>query len=488
LEYLGKGETSSSKLDVETPEHLRFAPDPFQVTMPLMAYVTDRGAVALTWNDMRLQPTFATPNFFDCTPDHRMALRGQRIEATLLIDAVPLEETIHWAVKRQGLPPLPAAPRTPERQRQLCLQALTTGPLKTEAGWGHCVESHWARHPHADMASTVWRLSGEIPQLPKLVPGGAHVPNNAIYFVTGRAQAWLDQQRRQAEQFAKQQQPDGSYHYDGKYRRGHFEDTANGICARPAVAMLEYARVSGDPKILEAACRTLDYMKRFDVPRGAQTWECALHTPDILASAYLVWAYVRGYELTGKPEYLAEARRWALSGVPFVYLWGSEPVMLYGTIAVYGATNWVAPFWIGLPVQWCGGVYAYALTMLAPYDSSVDWKHLARGILVAAEQMQFPAGPNAGLLPDSFELKEQERRPWLINPCALVSLQMALDGQVDSLVVVREGSHRVVAPFPITCRDGKAVIHGKAGLTYQVILDGRVVDVKSQGEDVLPLE
>jgi hypothetical protein len=487
LEYLGKGEASSSKLDVETPEHLRFAPDPFQVTMPLMAYVTDRGAVALTWNDMRLQPTFATPNFFDCTSDHRMALRGQRIEATLLVDAVSLEETIHWAVKRQGLPPLPAAPRTPERQRQLCLQALTTGPLKTEAGWGHCVESHWARHPHADMASTVWRLSGEIPQLPKLVPGGAHVPNNAIYFVTGRAQVWLDQQRRQAEQFAKQQQPDGSYHYDGKYRRGHFEDTANGICARPAVAMLEYARVSGDRKILEAACRTLDYMKRFDVPRGAQTWECALHTPDILASAYLVWAYVRGYELTGKPEYLAEARRWALSGVPFVYLWGSEPVMLYGTIAVYGATNWVAPFWIGLPVQWCGGVYAYALTMLAPYDSSVDWKHLARGILVAAEQMQFPDGPNAGLLPDSFELKEQERRPWLINPCALVSLRMALDGQVDSLVVVREGSHRIVAPFPVTLRDGKAVIHGKAGLTYQVILDGRVIDVKSQGEDMLPL-
>lgn len=107
---------------------------------------------------------------------------------------------------------------------------------------------------------------------------------------------------------------------------------------------------------------------------------------------------------------------------------------------------------------------------------------------MAAEQMQFPDGPNAGLLPDSFELKEQERRPWLINPCALVSLQMALDGQVDSLVVVREGSHRIVAPFPVTLRDGKAVIHGKAGLTYQVILDGRVIDVKSQGEDMLPLQ
>ena len=26
-------------------------------------------------------PTFATPNFFDCTADHRMALRGRKIEA-----------------------------------------------------------------------------------------------------------------------------------------------------------------------------------------------------------------------------------------------------------------------------------------------------------------------------------------------------------------------------------------------------------------------
>lgn len=487
LEYLGKGEASSTKLDVETPEHLRFAPDPMLVTVPLMAYVTDRGSLALTWKDMQLQPTFATPNFFDCTDDHRMALRGRRIEATLLVDGVPLEEMIYAAVKRQGLPPLPAAPRSSDEQRKLCLQALH-GPLKTEAGWGHCVEDHWVRQPFADMASTVWRLSSEIPQLPKLVPGGSHVPNGSIYFVTGRAQAWLDQQRRQVEHLLKQQQPDGSFRYDGKYRRGHFEDTANGICARPAVTMLEYVRVTGDPKILEAACRTLDYMKRFDVPRGAQTWECPLHTPDVLASAYLVWAYVRGYELTGKPEYLAEARRWALSGVPFVYLWGNQPVMLYGTIAVYGATNWVAPFWIGLPVQWCGGVYAYALTLLAPYDASFDWKHLAQGILVAAEQMQFPDGPNAGLLPDSFKLDEQERRPWNINPSALVSLQMALAGEVDFLSVAHNDRHRIAAPLPVTIRNGKAIVRGKPGLDYQVILDGRVVDVKSQGDDVIPLE
>jgi len=139
-------------------------------------------------------------------------------------------------------------------------------------------------------------------------------------------------------------------------------------------------------------------------------------------------------------------------------------------------------------VQWCGGVYAYALTMLAPYDTSLDWKHLAQGILICAEQMQYPDGPYAGLLPDSFVLKEQERRPWLINPSALVSLQLALEGEVDFLAVAHDARHRIAAPFPVTLHDGKAIVRGKPGLAYQVILDGRVIDVKSQGDDVILLQ
>ena len=78
LEYLGKGERSSTTLDVETAEHLRFAPDPLKVTMPLMAFVTDKASVAMHWTDMTNQPLYATPNFFDCTPDHYMAHRGQQ--------------------------------------------------------------------------------------------------------------------------------------------------------------------------------------------------------------------------------------------------------------------------------------------------------------------------------------------------------------------------------------------------------------------------
>lgn len=488
VEYLGKGERSSSTLDIETPEHVRYAPDPLDVTMPLMAFVTDRGTLALHWTDNALQPVFATPNFFEGTPDHRMALQGNSIDATVLVDAVSLEEVILWAVLKQGLPPVPAPPRDREAQWALCMEALR-GPLRTQDGWGHCVESHWKRQPYADIASTWWRLTGEVPELPALVPGGSHVENAAIYLVTGRAAEWLEWKRARAQAALKNQQADGSYRYDGPYARGHFENTASGVCAIPANSLLQYAQYTGDAESLAAAVKTLDYIKRFRTPRGAQVWEVPLHTPDQLASAYLVEAYVRGYELTGREDYLREARRWALTGIPFTYLWSKYPVMLYGTPPVLGATNWRAPNWIGLPVQWVGGVYAYSLAKLAPYDATLDWNQLARGILVTAEQMQYPDGPNAGLLPDSFELTAQQRRPWNINPCAVASLRMVLDGQLDRLAVAASGPHRVVAPFPVEIRDGQIRVSSRKGVPYQLVIDGRrIVEVTGQGDDVVSLE
>jgi hypothetical protein len=487
LEYLDKGEASSSKLDVETDEHVRFAPDPLKVTLPLMSLVTDRASLAMTWDDMTLRPVFATPNFFDAASDHRMALRGRAIRATIQVGRLSLEDTILWAVKRHGLPALPLPPRNDEQQRQLSLKALSGPPLKTDEGWGHCVEPHWKRQPFTDIASAFWRLSGQVPELPKLVPGGAHVTNESIYFVSGRAAQWKEMAEGRVLVAIVRQRLDGSFRYRGPLARGHFEDTASGVCARPAAMLLDYARLTGNAAAQAAGLKALGYMKRFRVPRGAQVWEVPLHTPDQLASAYAVWANVRGYELTGDRQYLAEARRWALSGIPFVYLWGRYPVMLYGTPPVFGATNWRAPCWIGLPVQWVGGVYAYSLTMLAPYDQTLDWKKLARGILIAAEQMQFPDGPYAGLLPDSFELRGQERRPWRINPSAIESLRSVLDGRVDDFSVATAGGHRVAAPFPVSLHDGKAQIQGRAGLKYQILIDGRVVDVASQGEDLVPV-
>jgi hypothetical protein len=489
LEYLARGEHSSSTLDIETEEHIRFAPDPMKVTMPLMAFVTDRAMTAMTWRDMSLQPVFATPNFLDGCEGHRAALRGTNFECTILVRRPgPMEDAILWAAQRQGLPPLPVAPRSRQEELALCESTLSGPPLKTAEGWGHCAEASWARQPYADQASTLWRLTGQIPSLPRLVPGGAHFPNDSIYFVTGRASEWLQMRSAQARSIIAEQKPDGSFRYEGELRRGHFEDTASGYCAARAIQLLDFARLTGDTASLQAGIKSLDFMKHFRDPRGAQTWECPLHTPDILASAYLVHAFVRGYELTGNTHYLDSARAWAITGLPFVYQWSNEPTMAYATIAVFGATHWRAPNWMGMPVQWCGYVYADALAMLAPLDHTMDWKRIATGILTTAEQMQYPSGEFAGCEPDSFQLASQKRNGPAINPCALVSLRFALEGKVDSLAVATGEGHRITAPFPVTIHDGHARISATDGIKYQVVVDGaRIINVTSQGNDIIAL-
>lgn len=519
VEYLGKGEASSSTKDIRTSEHIRFAPDPMHVTMPLMAFVTGDATVALTWDDMAMQPVFATPNFFDGTGDHRMTLRAPahaspapstpaapaqkpaaRLTATLRISAGwdeggRLEDAILWAVRRSALPALPPRPRNTQEQYDIALKALN-GKLRSDKGWGHCAEDHWDRRFFVDHASTLWRLTGQIPQTPELIPHGAHIHNNAAFFVTGRGSQFMQHLANHANAALKAQQPDGSFRYQGKYADGHFEDTASGYCAFQALRLLEHARHTVDKASLAAAEKTLRWMTRFRTPRGAQTWEVPLHTPDILASAHLVRAYVIGHELTGKKEYLDEARRWAITGVPFIYQWGNRPIMPYATIAVLGATNWEAPNWIGLPVQWCGLVYAESLLMLAPHDSTLDWKRVAEGILISGEQQQYPDGPFIGCLPDSIALRTQERRPWNINPCALVSLRMLIEGQEPALSVARggvdaDGNRRViVSPFPVRIEANKAIIAAKAGVKYQIAIDGVVREVESKGTDevILPNE
>jgi len=235
LEYLGKGEHSSSKLDIETLEHLRVEPDPMKVTMPLMAAVTDEASVALSWDDMTLQPVFAAPDFLDGAPGHRMALKGKAIEAVLHVgcgwnEGGRLEEAILWAVKRHGLPPLPELSRSFDEQMQLSLAAYRGMVHDPEnGGWFHAVVPGSRRMPQrgaylADCASAIWRITGQMPDVPRVSLGGAHVRNPASFFVSGRAAEWLRIVDGRAEQLRRAQQADGSYRYDGKFRRGHFEN------------------------------------------------------------------------------------------------------------------------------------------------------------------------------------------------------------------------------------------------------------------------
>jgi hypothetical protein len=179
-----------------------------------------------------------------------------------------------------------------------------------------------------------------------------------------------------------------------------------------------------------------------------------LHTPDIVASARLVRCYVLGYLLSGRSDYLEQARYWAWTGATMVYLAppAEGEVGLYATIGVLGATNWRAPNWIGQPVQWCGLVYRSALEDLARVDEAqrVTWKTLASGITLAGLQMCFPvddAQRRGGLLPDYFLLKAQVRDGPAINPGTLQENLAEAYGKTPMCTVTRlSGGSLVHAP------------------------------------------
>ena len=159
------------------------------------------------------------------------------------------------------------------------------------------------------------------------------------------------------------------------------------------------------------------------VPRGAQTWECPLHTPDILASALLVRAYTLGYELTASP---GSSNRLDIGPGPVcrLFIWSIRRRLAGGRVhdnCSFWSDGMAGSHLGGLPVQWCGLVYANALYRLERHDPEGPWKQLADGITESGLQQTWPASniEYQGLLPDSFVLRAQHRNGPAINPATV---------------------------------------------------------------------
>src|SRR5262249_11230585 len=121
--------------------------------------------------------------------------------------------------------------------------------------------------------------------------------------------------------------------------------------------------------------------------------------------------------------------------------------------AVFGATQWKAPVWMGLPVQWCGLVYADALYRLTRNDPKGPWKKLADGITFSGIAQTWPPDDAAmqGLLPDSFVLRAQKRNGPAINPATVVACAVRYFGQTPlyDFWSFRKNGVRIHAPGAI---------------------------------------
>ncbi len=510
VEYLCD-EPSSSKADIEIPEHLRRVPEPVKITFPLMAVVHNGNYIGVIWepSDM-VAAAFDSPDRIYNSGAHVMVLSGPAVgelrfenefcahtpfklkanepaKVSMLIiggKGKTVVPAIKKYVELKGLPDVPEFEGGFDAALNLLAHGWLDSQINHDGLFRHAVwGNNFPPAPAADAAVYIdWlanhiedeklseRLDGAkykaLGKIPLGQPftssvGHAHLPTAP--FIFGRTYEFARQRYNRAIRLLKNFDENGIKLYKpGKtdYSRTHFAKHANGFSGRDMVAILEAAALSADKELISKALKLLDkqtILYAGTVPRGAQTWEVPLHTPDILASAHMVKAYTLGYIISGQEKYLEQARYWAWTGVPFVYLYPPTPgrVGPYATIAVLGATNWRAPLWLGRPVQWCGLVYCSALHLLSEYDRQGPWAKIAKGITTAGLLMSWPLTDTErqGLLPDFFDLTAQVAAGPAINPGTVQAHIMELYGKGKIYDFKRLPRHGWFVHAPCMIRD-----------------------------------
>jgi len=472
LEYL-EDEPSSGQADIMTLEHIRRVPAPAKVTFPLMAIAAQGCYVGLIWEPSEwIGPLFDTPDTIFASGAHVMGLTGPAVGKCRFENGLVAHTPIHltantpitakmWivggegativpavehSVRLRGLPPVPQIEGgLPETAKLLAHgwldSAIREGGLFRHAVWGE----QFGLGPAPDAAmfmdwlaasldddDLIQELSvardlalASIPSSRHFDGGVSHVRPPAPALLFGDVAAYVERRHGAAQNAVAGFDSRGIKVYQPgtvDYGSTHFADHANGYGAGDLVTALEGATLRADAQWTQITLDLLDKQAELyahTVPRGAQTWEIPLHTPDILASGLLAKAYTLGYVISGREDYLEQARYWAWTGVPFVYLANptAGAVGPYATIPVLGATAWQGS-WFGRPVQWCGLVYASALYQLSEYNPQGPWRQIASGITAAGLQMAWPVddADRQGLLPDYFLLESQQREGPAINP------------------------------------------------------------------------
>lgn len=472
LEYL-EDEPSSNEADITTVEHIRRVPDPVKVTFPLMAIAAQECYVGLIWEPSEwIGPLFDTPDTVFGSGAQVMGLTGpvvgkHRFENSLVahtpvrLAANTLVAVKIWIVGGQGATVVPALqhyvrirglPHVPQVEGGLpeaggllahgwLDSAIQEGGLFRHAVWG----DSFGFGPAPDAAMFMDWLAASLddealiqdlsfardlalatlPSSWHFDGGVSHIRPPTPSLLFGDVAAYVERRHNAAQNAIASFDSRGIKIYQPgtvDYGKTHFANHANGYGAGDLVTALEGATLRADAEGTATALELLDkqtVLYANTVPRGAQTWEIPLHTPDILASGLLAKAYTLGFVLSGREDYLDQARYWAWTGVPFVYLVNPTEGVVgpYATIPVFGATGWQGS-WFGRPVQWCGLVYASAMHQLSEYDPQGPWRQIASGITATGLGMVWSVDDvdRQGLLPDYFLLESQQRDGPAINP------------------------------------------------------------------------
>ena len=486
LEFLENGESSSDTRDAAPPLNNRLVPHPYKITIPLMAVEHNKSLVGLMWNPMdtwdgkhkTLSAIFASPNWYMHQKNHLMGLflptppdwvhensmeastpylmeanHPIMLNAQIILDGnASILDAISLWTDAYGMPDPLKAPRSDEDELLLSRHGFMQTVWDEETGKSrHCVDWKPANAPGfatllwydylatrdesvrqrvVEIAENTIRESGDGSLISSAL---CHIMNWEFPFYYGHLETSLDRLKEITRGLIEAQQSNGSWGFNPATDRartlGEAGDTVLGICAHPALMLLKHARITGDEESLAAGLRALRFMERFQIPRGAQVWECPIYQPDLLAAAHAVAAYVEGYEITNEKINLECAEHWAETGLPFLYYWNlpDRPGMRFASIPVFGTTFHTHP-WFGVPVQWNGLVFAYYLQQLAPHSNRQPWSKIAESITVSAMYQQWTGGELKGTYPDGFYGFCTERRGPHLNPENIMVNLYALRG------------------------------------------------------------
>jgi len=494
LEYLEGAEQSSSTRDLAPPHANRTVPPKFHVTMGLMAVETRPGGPVMgiawdprqKWDGEHMAPAavFSSPDQLDHQDSHVMHLalpsvpdmmpRGERRLAEPM--AVPqgtvlrLSQRIFagrfepdatavltWYDSAVGYPQAEEWPRGFEDEMALSRHAFlvtvwdeANRRSRHVVGWdsanspgfatllltdGRAVAQGDAAQQVLDRAEFIGRQT-----LEQDGPGGlvssacCHIMGGEFPYHWGELPTAVAGIRNMALDAVRRQEADGGWGFypdEAHLSLGEPGTKTAGTSAPPALQIAKWVAISGDPECEAALRKAMDFLRAQAVPRGAQGWECPILQPDVLASAYAVRACVWAYMALGDPAYIEEAQRWARTGLAFQYAWddGAHPGMRYASIPVFGST-FHTHSWIGLPVQWCGLVYAYGLQELCRIAPDDLWRRQIEGITASAMHQQWPMdnAELAGTYPDSYGKDFTVRNGVFINPEGIVLNLLAMRG------------------------------------------------------------
>lgn len=481
VEYLGD-EESSSERDVRGPNANRLSVDDIKLCFPMMSVAAQGKWLSLSWEHEKYPATiFDMPDrllksganlwglWWPGVRQGRMdgdlgtykpitMKAGQTYSLRSLISTGKgdtIIESVKDYVKRNPLPELPKL----DGDLQDVISLLAAGYLDSDSyvdgAWRHAVvpnpekfkpqqtgdvllymewlalntkDQKLAKRLRDVLADVMPRYKTPGRRTTSLAHYGSSI-HQALYFK--EIDPWLAAASKWLPGALNRARKDGTVKYRAHgeidYGVTHWTDHANGLTGNVFLNSTQYMLAAQNDAQRKDYLQWVDTMLetyKNDVPRGAQTWEMPLHTPDILASAYMLRHCVVAYQITGDKKYLAHADYWAWTGVPLIYLVdpsiGYGPTGIYATIAVLGSTRWIAPFWIGQPVQWCGMVYRNVLhnyaDILGDKQQADFWNKIANGITLAGLRMVFKEGNLIGLLPDFFLIKTQVSAGPAITP------------------------------------------------------------------------